>query len=347
MRRHALVGLTAAAGILLGAGPAWSLWSTVGSGTATGTATALTQPAAPSASGQSATSVAVNGSLPATPLSGTTYDIVRNGSAVVCSPTASPYACSDTGLTASTSYSYTVVAKLGAWRSTSPAGTGTTLCGAPDTFVVGAPTQVTAGAAFTVTLTAKACNNSTDTAFAGAKSLTFSGLVASPSGMAPTYPTTATFTNGVATVSVTAYAAEAPTLTATSGVVTGTDPLTVVAGAPGSLSFIGVTNLGGTVGLTCPAPSASRTCTQSTAVSTGTKRSWNATIRLTDLWGNVATAVTATTVTFSGGTTVDGQLTIAAGSTETTQYSYSLPRTGTSTLTAFTSTLSLTVTGAG
>ena len=102
MTRHTLVGLTAAAGILLSAGPAWSLWSTVGSGTATATATALTQPAAPSASGQSATSVAVSGSLPGTPLSGTTYDVVRNGSATVCSPTASPYNCSDTGLTAST-----------------------------------------------------------------------------------------------------------------------------------------------------------------------------------------------------------------------------------------------------
>ena len=346
MTRHALVGLTAAAVILLSAGPAWSLWSTVGSGTATGTATALTQPAAPSASGQSATSVAVNGPLPATQLPGTTYDIVRNGSAVVCSPTASPYACSDTGLTASTTYSYAVVAKLGAWRSTSPAGTGTTLCGGPDTFVVGAPTQVTAGAAFTVTLTAKACNGSTDTAFAGAKTLALSGLATSPSGQVPTYPTTATFTSGVATVSVTAFDAEAPTLTATSGVVTGTDPLTVVAGAPNSLSFNGATN-GGPVVLTCTAPSATRTCTQSTAVSTGNKRTWSATVGLTDLWGNVATATTATTVTFSGGTTVDGQLTIAAGSTETTLYSYSLPRTGTSTLRAFTSMLSLTVTGAG
>ena len=230
--------------------------------------------------------------------------------------------------TASTTYSYTVVAKLGAWRSTSPAGSGTTLCGGPDTFVVGAPTQVTAGAAFTVTLTAKACNGSTDTAFVGAKTLAFSGLATSPSGKVPTSPTTATFTNGAATVSVTAFDAEAPTLRATSGVVIGASPLTVVAAAPAALSVNGLTNKNGAITLACGAPAASRTCTQSSPVSTGTGRFVNTTFGLVDLWGNAAKATSATTVTLqSGGGTV-GTYQIAAGNTDTSQLSFGLADNG-------------------
>jgi hypothetical protein len=66
--------------------------------------------------------------------------------------------------------------------------------------VFAAISEQTAGTAFNVTLTADDEYGNTATAYAGAKTLAWSGPVSSPSGRAPEYPasaTTVTFTNGV------------------------------------------------------------------------------------------------------------------------------------------------------
>ena len=144
--------------------------------------------------------------------------------------------------------------------------------------------------------------------------------------------------------------AEAPTLSATSGVVTGANPnpLTVVAGAPAALAVNGLTNKNGKVILACGAPAASRTCTQSSPVSTGTGRFLTATFGLIDLWGNAAKATTSTTVTLkSGGGTV-GTYPIAAGSTDTSPFTFNLPDNGGAmNVTVSTPTFTLAVNGIG
>lgn len=312
-RRPVRVLLAAAVCLALGAIPAYAVWSVIGTGSTTATAASLVTPAAPGVGSPTATSLVVSGTLPGAQLPTTTY-AVKRGSTTICAPGASPWSCTDTGLTSDTTYSYTVVASIGSWTAASSAASGTTGCTGPDTYAVAAP-AVTAGAATTVTLTAKKCDGTVDSAYTGSKALTWAAVAASPSGKAAVLPAAATFSGGSATVSVTLYAAGSATLTPSTGAVTGSATTIVTAGVAKNFVLSAVTSKLIAVTVTCQAlsePPAARTCSASNPAQNG-KRDWAATANLLDTWGNPATTPTAllVTATRSGATST---ATIAAGS---------------------------------
>ncbi|HEU5371792.1 MAG TPA: hypothetical protein VFU51_05330 [Gaiellaceae bacterium] len=109
----------------------------------------------------------------------------------------------------------------------------------PDTFSIvslSGSSQIV-GAPFSIRITAMLPDGSgPDTAYTG--TLSFSGPATSPSGKAPDYPPSLTFTSGVATGSVTLYTAETASITATQGLVKGTsDPITVQPSATAGFSI--------------------------------------------------------------------------------------------------------------
>lgn len=133
-RRVALLSVVCAGMVMLLAGGAAASWSRPQSGAGTGAATSLATPTAVTASPVVPTSSAIDVTFtPGSNPPGTTYTVTRDkkadgtaGSQVVCSGlTASP--CHDTGLKASTSFTYTVAAVLQSWtKTTTSASVSTT-----------------------------------------------------------------------------------------------------------------------------------------------------------------------------------------------------------------------------
>ena len=130
-------------------------------------------------------------------------------------------------------------------------------------FTVSTPGTPTAGTAFGVTIRLQANGIDTTTynggAYTGAKSLAFTGPGTSPTGAAPTYPASVTFTNGVATLpagAITLFGAGSTTLTATETAatpdITGVSAsFTVAAGAASKLAW---TSLGAANGALVASP---------------------------------------------------------------------------------------------
>ncbi|MHA8105416.1 invasin domain 3-containing protein [Aquirufa nivalisilvae] len=118
---------------------------------------------------------------------------------------------------------------------------GDILPGDATKFVVTGNSTQTAGNAQTITITAKDVSGNTATGYTGSKSIVFSGAASSASpATAPTVASTnfgtgtsLTFTNGVATASMSLYKAEAATIVATQGAITTSagDRLSVTVGA--------------------------------------------------------------------------------------------------------------------
>ena len=97
-----------------------------------------------------------------------------------------------------------------------------------------------AGTSFNITLTAVDTNNVIDTTYSGTKTISYSGPASSPSGYAPVYTTSVTFSGGQATgVAMTLNDAQTTTVTATDGSVTGvaSSSLTVVAAPANKLAM--------------------------------------------------------------------------------------------------------------
>ena len=167
--------------------------------------------------------------------------------------------------------------------------------GAFNSFTFPTPATQTAGTAFNVSLTAKDAWGNTATGYTGAKSVVFTGAANSPSGTAPSYPASITFTGGVAaTIPITLYNAASTTLTATEAGKSGsTGAFTVSPLAINSFSLAAAT--------TNPAAGASD----------------NLTITALDLYGNTATSYAGSkNLTFSGASnagTVHPTVTNAAG----------------------------------
>lgn len=88
-------------------------------------------------------------------------------------------------------------------------------------FTFSATSEPTAGTAFNVSLTAIDEWGNTTTGYAGSKTLSWSGPSSSPSGKAPTYPATVTFTAGVGTASIKLYDSQSTTLKAVEGAIEG------------------------------------------------------------------------------------------------------------------------------
>ena len=224
---------------ILGAGVAFAYWSTASSNPALAAATNLSAPTTPTATINGSGAITIGWTLPATQLPGAQYQVTRTSGpgnpTPVCTVAATVTSCQDTGLVASTSYGYSVVAVLDNWQSSTITTSDTT---ATPTFAISLSTgPYTVGTPITVqTVTAKV-GASTDTTYAGAKTINWSGLTTSPGGHFPSYPSSSvTFTNGVASPgsTFTAYGAGSSSLTATDAnvsSVTGTATVTINAGA--------------------------------------------------------------------------------------------------------------------
>ena len=101
-----------------------------------------------------------------------------------------------------------------------------------------APATAAAGGSFKVSLSAYDAYLNLATAYAGKKTLTWSGPSSSPSGMAPSYPANpVSFSAGTATASVTLFDAQSVNLSATDGGIAGvTTPIAVAPGSASQLS---------------------------------------------------------------------------------------------------------------
>ncbi len=173
-------------------------------------------------------------------------------------------------------------------QSTTLTATQGTVTGTSSTLTVGPKSTATAlslatpgtqvaGTQFNEAITAVDTYGNTVTAFSGTKTVSFSGPANSPSGKAPTYPGSVTFSSGVGTASIKLYDAQTTTLTATQSTLTGTSgSFSVTAGSAAQFSL-----------------STPSTQTAGTA--------FIVTLIASDSWGNSATGYTGTQVlTFSG-----------------------------------------------
>ncbi|MCU1588669.1 MAG: Mucin-22, partial [Frankiales bacterium] len=244
----------------------------------------LTAPTGPTATVNGSGSITIGWTIPGTQLTGAQYRVTRTtgaGAGVVCTVAAPTAACTETGLTANTTYTYAVTTVLSSWSSAAITTSPTT---ATPTFVLTpSAAPYTAGVAFSVTQVQAKIASVVDTTYSGSKSITWSDLTSSPGGTAPTYGgASVTFTNGVGTPTGTfkTFRAGSETLRSTDAAVaavTGTVGLTVV---PTAIS-----------GFTVPNPG-----TQTAGVA------FNETITAIDSFGNAALNWISATkcVTFSG-----------------------------------------------
>jgi hypothetical protein len=215
--------------------------------------------------------------------------------------------------------SQTIAATQGSVKGTSAAFDVNPL--AASALSLAAPTGPAAGTAFGETVTAVDTYGNAAAGYEGAKLLTFSNPAPSPSGKAPSYPASVTFTAGVGTAQVTLYDAQTTTIGATDGTLSGT-----------SSSFIVSPASAASFALSTPAPTA------------GT--SFNETLTAKDPYGNTATSYTGSkTVNFTGPANSPGgkapsypagQLSFTAGATTAAITLYNAAST---TLTATQSTI--------
>lgn len=306
--------------VVLGGGAAWAAWSVTGAGNGATTAGSLVTPVAAAATSPTAptTDIQVTWTANGEP-AGTTYVVTRDATTdLTC--TSSP--CTDGGLEPGSTHSYVVSARLGsAWRAPSSSVSATTQAVNATTYAVSVQSPATAGSPAQVTITAKRPNGTTDTGYAGSKSLSWSGaaVASSPTGGSASLPSPVTFVSGVAVVSGTFVTAGSGLgLTATSaapGSLTGTTTVTVMAGAPSRLGFTSTsTNKSST--LNC--------LTGCSSTSLGGNGYLKTKVSLLDQYGNATThnADVVVTLTAGGASPQPSptSLTITAGASESTAW---------------------------
>lgn len=245
--RRAFVRLLLLALVLVGAGAALAYFVSTGAGTASASVGSLGAPSITAATPGAGTVSLSWSSVTAPPGTAVAYYVTRAGGTVAGNcPSSSATAttgtsCTDSGLTKGT-YTYTVTAMWRSWTATSAGSQATLSSGALSQFLVTVPGTATSGTAFTATLTAEDAQGNTVTSYTGAQTIGFSGPSSAPSGTAPTYPPSVTFTNGVGNSSITLYDAQTTTITANQSGVTGTSGnVTVKAGANHQLGAAGAT----------------------------------------------------------------------------------------------------------
>jgi hypothetical protein len=305
-----------------GATAAAAAWAPGGGGSGTSTGTTLGSPGSAAAAATGSTSIQINWAAPGSGPAPSQYIVKRTAptTATVCTVSAPTVTCNDTGLTASTAYSYTVQSLIGTnWASATSSASATT--SAPPTLNVALAIagNKTAGTAFNVTLTATTNGITTNTAYAGTKVITFSGPATSPAGTPPTYPANVVFAAGVGTATVTLPTAETVNLAATDGTISGSTSVTVVAGAAAQMAYT----------------SSNFSCASGTA---NVGNGGTFTSKLTVYDANMNPKVGARTITLSrtptAGTTLSSaSLSITAANSETTASSSLTIPTGSPTIT--------------
>ena len=210
--------------------------------------------------------------------------------------------------------------------------------------LTGYPSSTTAGVANNLTVKAKDTYGNTATGYTGAKSITFAGATASPSGALPTVANSAgtatnfgtatalNFTSGVATPASSKNGftklnkVETASITASDGTISSAAalPLTVSTGAANRLAFSGLTASAGAIGSPC-----FFTCAVTTLGNSGTIK---AKLAVTDSVGNqISNSARTITVTATSGSTVTGSplTTPESGPAITgTEFTYTAPATG-------------------
>ena len=272
---------------------------------------AVTAPASGSTQGGTVT-VSGTASDTGSGLAGVTVQY-RSGSGswtTIGSPTTSAGSWSTTWATAGLadgSYSLQAVATDAAGNSTTTTALPVTL---KNTFTVTAPSTATAGTPFTVTL-------STYPGYSGTKSLTVTGLQSSPSGANPSVPSSATFSSGTATISVTPVRSGAQSVTVTDAALsslTGTSgQVNVNAGSPARLAWTTFT----AQSVVQPTSTCYFTC----SAVIGNRIDATSRLSVTDAQGNIVSDLgSARTVTVSAPT--------PGGGTPSTSQTLTIPSTG-------------------
>ncbi len=142
----------------------------------------------------------------------------------------------------------------------------------------------TAGTQFSAQITALDQSGYTFTGYTGTQVINFTGPSSSPNKNAPVYPASVSFAGGVGTAKITVYDAQATTLTAAQGSITGSAAITV--GSTGTATAYSVANPG----------------SQTAGIQFGVS------ISAVDTYGNVVTGYTGTkTLTFSGPGSLTGR----------------------------------------
>lgn len=248
--RRMLVVATAFLAVLLGGGAA-SGWSVPGAGAGAVASDSLVAPVVTATRSATAPSSRIDVTWTAAgQLSGATYEVTRTSGSTtttLAGCTASP--CSDTGLVAGTTFTYTVTAKLGGWTRSGTAAQSTQAIASLTSFALAVPGSPQAGVAHSVTVTARDQQGATFADYTGVKTLTWTGSATaiSATGSAASFGT-ATFSNGIATVSVNLKRAGSGLgLTVTDGSITGTTNVNVSANSPSRLGFTTVSSGGAQV----------------------------------------------------------------------------------------------------
>jgi hypothetical protein len=239
--KRTIAAIVAALGVLVGVTTADAAWLAAASGAGQSRALGVSLPNNRVATATGATSVHVAWTAPSAPSAAPTQYVVRRKApttATVCTVSGTTFACDDTGLAPTTTYTYTIEARIGtAWTSGESATFGATTPAQPTFVVTTAAGTKTAGSAFAVTIRATTNGTTTDTGYTGPHAIAFSGPANSPDGVAPTYPATVNFVAGQGTATVTLVRAETATLVAGDGVRTGSASITVAAAGPSKLFY--------------------------------------------------------------------------------------------------------------
>ncbi len=202
IRRHVAVLLLGGIGLVGLAGVTAAYWTVAVNSGPHGSATAasLSTPTSPTNTVNGSGAITIGWSLPTSQLSGTQYLVTRTSGpgspTTVCTVASNVTSCQDAGLSAGTSYGYSVMAVLGSnWQSSAITTSATTAKASPTLSVTTSPSTGTAGTAISAsslaaTLGASSGTNDTST-------ITFS--VFGPSSSAPTTCTSGGTTVGTAT----------------------------------------------------------------------------------------------------------------------------------------------------
>jgi hypothetical protein len=162
--------------------------------------------------------------------------------APVCTVGSAVTSCRDTGLTAGTTYGYSIMAVLDEWQTTPITTSATTAT--PSLAVTLSSDSTSAGTPVTVRSIAALVGGTVDPTYNGTKSISWSGLTNSSLGQVPSYPSTSiTFTDGTAALTgagstFTSYDAGPATLTASdAGAVAVAGSVAVTVDPAGASSF--------------------------------------------------------------------------------------------------------------
>src|SRR5580700_5199250 len=226
--------------------------------------------------------------------------------------------------------STTLKVKEGTIEGTSAAFT--VKAAAAASFSLPTPAEKEAGATISETVTALDTWHNTAKSYAGAKTLAFSEPASSPSGKAPSYPATVTFTAGAGTASIKLYDAQSTTLKVTEGAIEGASgSFTVKATTPERFAWshaeVGAGKLeAGTCPFAC------------TTTSIGASKKFKAHASVTDAYGNIVSNIGATNKAKVEQTSGAGTLANATGlsipasglAESATIFEYTSPPSGTS-----------------